>query len=102
HTPPTVPLAPGATDHLTDQARCVCLRQPLEAQDRSRPARPCIERLRTRETDNQQRGTRKLVELLHEVEQRLLCPMQIVDCDDEWPVARKRLEGPPCGPGDPA
>jgi hypothetical protein len=35
------------------------------------------------------------VELLDKIQECLLCPMQVIDRDDEQAVARKRLEEAP-------
>src|SRR5262249_55347810 len=62
----------------------------------ARPAGPEFEKLRPRETDEQDRGVpdpRR--EVLDQVEERRLAPVDVVEDEDDRPAARERLEEKP-------
>ena len=65
------------------------------------PARAPLEQLRPRGRDGQQRDVRDPVdELVHEVEQALVRPVEVLEDDDERPLLGHRLEkAPPGGEG---
>jgi hypothetical protein len=62
-------------------------------------AGPLVTQLRARKAEDEQRrfdGPRG--EVLDEVEQGRLCPMQVFEHEDQWKPASERLEQPPGGP----
>src|SRR5436309_3518876 len=52
------------------------------------------------EPEDEDRTLSERGQLLHEVEERLLGPVQVLERDDERPLARERLEEPARGPRD--
>ena len=96
-------LAPRA-QMLCERDRLVVRkgRQDRENRVRSwrRPRRPFLEQLGPRQAeDDDPRAAREAGHVLEQVEQRLLRPMDVVDDEDERPLARKRLEDPSKRPG---
>src|SRR5204863_1037653 len=100
-------VAAGGTDEpgpehwperLGDQRLDRVLAERLEPQ-RDRPARPLVEKLQARHADQQQRDTGgEERDVLDEVEERLLAPLDVVEDDDEQPLRRRLLEGLAEGP----
>ena len=61
--------------------------------------RPLVEQLRTRKAEQQDRRVERPVDdVLDEIEERRLGPVQVVEHDDERPLARERLEELPHRP----
>src|SRR5207237_4957430 len=57
------------------------------------PARPCVEKLRPREAEDEERDiARPIRDVLDQIEQRRLGPVSILEEEDEWAVARDPFE----------
>ena len=88
----------GSLQELRDEERGLVLAQRRERERRrvelaAAPARAPLEQLGPRGCDRQQRDVRDPVdELVHEVEQALVRPVEVLEDDDEWPLLGHRLE----------
>ena len=90
-------LAQVACEALRDQLVDVCLRQRLEP-ERDRPLRTALGELGSSETEDQDRRRgRKQGDVLDQVQERLLSPLDVVEHADE---PRLLLEQLAEGPGD--
>ena len=91
------PLAQLLRHSRADQARRVLAAQRLEPH-RHRPGGAAVEQLRARHAQDQDRGAaREQRDVLDQVEERLLAPLDVVEHDDE---RRLLLEQLPERPGD--
>ncbi len=92
-------------DELLDEQLALLGGERLELDRRrahapSTPSRTRIEELRTREADDQERRANPVREMLDEVEQRLLRPVDVLEVEDERLDVREALHDLACGPGD--
>jgi hypothetical protein len=69
------------------------------AQTAACPLRPGVEELRPREAEQEDRSSRELGNVLHEVEERRRRPVQILEGEDDRPLSRKRFEQAASRPG---
>ena len=75
------------------------LRQRLERDRRAAPARALVEQVGSREAEKQDRCVAAPAgDVLEQVEERRLGPVDVLEADDERALARERLEQPPDRP----
>ena len=92
-------------DELLDQELALLHGQRLELDRRradaaSSPPRPGVEELRAGEAEDQQRRPHPVGEVLDEVDQRLLGPVDVLEEEHERLDVRERLHHLSCGPRD--
>ena len=93
-------LAQLAGDPLRDELVDVVVAQRLEPK-RHRPGRAALGELRPRHAEHQDRRARgQQRDVLDQVEERLLAPLDVVEDDDERPLRRGLLQRLAEGPGD--
>ena len=96
------PLAELAVDLPGHQPLHVVVGKRLEP-ERHRPAAALLCQLRPRHAEQQDRDVRRQQpDVLDEVEERLLAPLDVVEDHDEWPLGGGLLQRLPKGPGDAA
>ena len=96
----TGPAVAGAREALRDQLFDVLRAEGFQP-ERDRPPGPPVEQLRPRQAQEQnRRAGRQQREMLDQIDERLLAPLEVVEDDDEWDVQRRLLEQLPVGPGD--
>ena len=66
-----------------------------EARPAARPERPALEQLRPGEAEKQDRSASEVGDVLHELEEGRLCPVHVLEHQDERPVRGERLEHAP-------
>ena len=94
------PLAQLAGDPLRDQLVDVLVAQGLEP-ERHRPGGAALGELRPRHAEQQDRCARgEERDVLDQVEERLLAPLDVVEDDHERPLRRSLLQRLAEGPGD--
>ena len=87
-------------DEVRDQLPALAVRERLEQDGRgvqlaARPARTNLQELRPRHAEEKERcAARPLREMLDEIEERRLCPMDVVEHDDQRVCTSQRLEEP--------
>ena len=86
-----------AARKLLDQGRDLLRRQRIQLDHESRrrratPAGPRLEQVAARDAQDQHRRVDPLAEVLDEIEQRRLRPVDVVERDDQRPLPRDRLE----------
>src|SRR5207245_4325250 len=90
---------PRVAEKLPDQLVGLVARERLERDRLPAPGRPPVDQLRPGETEKQERCVSGPVgEMLDEVEQRRLGPVDVLDDQCQRPLARTPLERLPDGP----
>ena len=96
----------GAVEQALDELLGVACREGLQQHGRrvqlaAAPVRPAVEQLGARHAEQQDRGVAAQVgDVIDEVEERVLAPVNVVEDGDERRAARLGLEQSPHCPGD--